>query len=192
MKKQIKTKGKLIAPAVGIALMALPTAAYAFDVPVKSMADALYLVLKSDRTAYTKLVVNRLANEEKVIDASEQWEEDAALPLPAQMFRAGAEMTLEESDGKFSYSLLSLWPINSQNAARTKGEKDGLKFVFDNPGKNYYTTETLGGKTYYTAVYPDNAVVDACVSCHNGHDDSPKKDFKLGDNMGAVVIRIAK
>jgi hypothetical protein len=28
------------------------------------------------------------------------------------------------------------------------------------------------------------------VSCHNQHKDSPRKDFKLNDVMGGVVIRI--
>ena len=34
------------------------------------------------------------------------------------------------------------------------------------------------------------AVAQACVSCHNSHNDSPRKDFKLKDVMGGVVIRI--
>jgi len=33
-------------------------------------------------------------------------------------------------------------------------------------------------------------VAPACVTCHNDHKDSPKKDFKLGDTMGGVVIRV--
>jgi hypothetical protein len=43
---------------------------------------------------------------------------------------------------------------------------------------------------YFTAVYPDPAVAPVCVSCHNEHKDTPKTDFKLGDVMGGVVIRI--
>jgi hypothetical protein len=33
-------------------------------------------------------------------------------------------------------------------------------------------------------------VAQACITCHNDHKDTPKKDFKMGDVMGAVVIRI--
>ena len=29
-----------------------------------------------------------------------------------------------------------------------------------------------------------------CVSCHNDHKDSPRRDFKIGEVMGGVVIRI--
>ena len=105
------------------------------------------------------------------------------------MFRFGAEMVAEKTD-KFTYSLLSLWPVNAQNKPRTDIEKEGLKFVADNPGKNFYGEEKLGDVKYFTAVYADTGVAEACVSCHNGHKDSPRTDFKLGDVMGGVVIRL--
>jgi len=154
------------------------------------MADSIHQVIQADRTVYAKLIVNRLVNEEEVIEASEHWQDDQALLLPAQMFRAGAEIVQENSKNGFSYSLLSLWPINSQNKAKTEAEKTGLKFINENRGKNYYGEETLAGKKYFTAVYPDVAVSEACISCHNNHKDTPKKDFKLNDVMGGVVIRI--
>ena len=163
-------------------------------VSVKAMADALHIVMDSDRTVYTKKIVNRLVKKEKVIKASEHFEDDQALALPAQMFRFGAELVAERSadnpDVNFSYSLQSLWPVNKQNAPKTEAEKEGLKYVAENVGKNYYTTEELGGQKYFTAVYPDIGVAPVCVSCHNAHPDTPKDDFKLGDVMGGVVIRI--
>ena len=163
-------------------------------VSVKAMADALHLVMDSDRTVYTRTIVNRLVKKEKVIKASEHFEDDKALALPAQMFRFGAEMAMQRAealpDVKFSYSLQSLWPVNKQNAPKTQAEKDGLKYVAENLGKNYYTTETLGGQKYFTAVYADTGVAPVCIACHNKHPDSPKNDFKLGDVMGGVVIRI--
>ncbi|SKB04256.1 Protein of unknown function [Prosthecobacter debontii] len=155
----------------------------------QQMADALHAVMESDRTVYTKAVVNRLQNEEKVIKASEHWQDDKALPLPAQMFRMGAEMVAGKKKG-FTYALLSEWPINKQNSPKTDAEKTGLAHIVKNVGQNYYTEETLGGKKYFTAVYPDIAIAAACVKCHNGHDDSPRTDFKEGDVMGGVVIRI--
>ena len=163
-------------------------------VSVKAMADALHIVMDSDRTVYTKKIVNRMVKKEKVIKASEHFEDDQALALPAQMFRFGAELVAERSadnpDVNFSYSLQSLWPVNKQNAPKTEAEKTGLKFIAENKGKNYYTTETLGGQKYFTAVYPDIGVAPVCVSCHNAHPDTPRDDFKLGDVMGGVVIRI--
>lgn len=160
----------------------------------KTMADALHLVMDSDRTVYTRKIVNRLVKKDKVITASEHFEDEKALVLPAQMFRFGSELVAERAqklpDVKFSYSLQSLWPVNKQTAPKTQAEKDGLKFVADNKGQNYYTVEELGGTRYFTAVYADTAVAPVCVSCHNDHKDSPRRDFKIGEVMGGVVIRI--
>lgn len=166
------------------------TAAPASGISPQKMADALFAVMSADRAIYTRQVVNRLQNDEKVIKASEHWKDEKALPLPAQMFRMGAEAVAEKNAG-FTYALLSLWPVNKQNAPRTDVEKTGLQFVADSAGAtNYYAEEVLGGKKYYTAVYADVAVSKACTSCHNGHKDSPRTDFKLDDVMGGVVIRI--
>jgi len=180
---------------LAIAGLALSGAAFssvsanADGVDYKDVTDMLHAVMDSDRAVYTRKVVQRLAAKEKVIKASEYHEDEKALPLPAQMFRFGAETVAKRTD-KFTYSLQSLWPINKQNAPRTDVEKEGLKFVAENKGKNFYGEETLGGKKYFTAVYADVAVAPVCVSCHNEHKDTPKTDFKLKDVMGGVVIRI--
>jgi hypothetical protein len=151
------------------------------------VADALYAVMSADRAVYTREVVARLQDEEAVIKASEHFRDDKALPLPAQMFRMGAERARKQSTG-LSYAMLSAWPINKQNGARTEIEKQGLARVAET-GKPFYGEETLAGKRWFTAVYADRAVSKACVDCHNNHRDSPRHDFKLGDTMGAVVIR---
>jgi hypothetical protein len=181
-----RTPLRLLAAAA--ALAALPAVA-ADGWSYKEVADALHAVMEADRTVYTRLIVNRLQNDEKVIKASEHWKDDKALVLPAQMFRYGSEMTAEKG-AKFTYSLLSMWPVNKQNAPKTAVEKDGLQAVAAKPDAPFYKEETLGGKKYFTAVYPDKAIAKACVTCHNDHKDTPRRDFKMGDVMGGVVIRI--
>lgn len=187
----MKLRHAVIPVALGTTLLAGCGGDEPQGISPQRMADALHAVMEADRTVYTQKVVNRLQNEQDVIDASEHWKDDKALPLPAQMFRMGAELTAKNTD-EFTYSLQSLWPINKQNEPRTDAEREGLKYVADNPNKNYYAEEELGGKTYFTAVYADQAVADACVTCHNDHKDSPRSDFELGDVMGGVVIRIPK
>ena len=123
--------------------------------------------------------------------AGEQWKtEHGVLPLPAQMFRMGAEHVAQKDIGVW-YALLSPWPLNKQNLPKTNAETAGLAAVVENHGKSpHYDAEELGGKRYFTAVYADLAVAPACVDCHNEHRDSPRRDFELGDVMGGVVIRI--
>jgi hypothetical protein len=183
MKQEARTKVIVTAAACAFA-----SAAHA-QVSYKDMADALHAVMEADRTVYTRMVVNRLQNEEKVIKASEHFKDDKALPLPAQMFRFGAEAVAEKKM-PFSYSLQSLWPVNKQNMPKTALEKKGLEAVAKDAAKPFYGEETLGKTKYFTAIYADRAVAPACVSCHNEHKDSPKTDFKIGQTMGGVVIRI--
>ena len=160
----MKTSKTVVAVLVG-AGWAVGGVAHA-QVSYKDMADALHAVMESDRTVYTRMVVNRLQNEEKVIKASEHFKDDKALPLPAQMFRFGAEMVAEKKM-PFSYSLQSLWPVNKQNLPKTAVEKKGLEAVAKDGSKPFYGEETLGKTKYFTAVYADKAVAPACVTCHN-------------------------
>ena len=71
---------------------------------------------------HTRMVVQRLTVDEKVITVSEHFKDDAALPLPAQMFRFGAEKVMDNTED-FSYSLLSLNPINKKNGPGTALER---------------------------------------------------------------------
>ena len=151
-------------------------------------ADAVYAVVSADRETYAREVVDRLQFQERRLKATEHFADDKTLPLPAQMLRMSAERS-HASGVSFTYSLLSLWPINAQNGAQTESERKGLRTVTAS-GKSYYIEETLGDARYFSAFYPDKAVVDACVDCHNEREDSPRRDFKLGDVMGVVVIRV--
>ena len=153
------------------------------------MADALFAVMAADRTVYSNEVVYRLQDVEEVIKASEHWDNQKALPLPAQMFRMSAGLVAKQTDA-FSYALLSKWPLNKENAPKTEVEVAGLDSVAENPSKPFYGRETMGDVEYFTAVYADVAVSPSCVTCHNAHEDSPRNDFKAGDVMGGVVIRI--
>jgi len=170
------------------------------EVSARRAADMVHAALAADREVYTLEVVQRLTIQQKVqvappgggaavpLEAREDWRsEHGKLPLPAQMFRMGAEKVLSASDG-FSYLLLSPWPINPQNRARTDAERSGLDQIARS-SQPVYASEVLDGKRYFVAVYPDVAVGEACVRCHNKHPDSPRRDFKVGDVMGGVVIR---
>lgn len=170
-------------------------------VSARRTADMVHAVIAADRHAYTVHVVNRLtvAHRITVVDplsdgearfsASESWRnEHASLPLPAQMMRLGAERVAEARAG-IHYGLLSPWPINDQNRPKTEAERAALSRIAETRAPSY-AHEALGDGYYLTAVYPDVAVADACVQCHNEHPESPRTDFEVGDVMGGVVIRI--
>jgi len=164
----------------------------------EQVAEALYTVLKSDRKVYASKIVNRLVKEDKVIKAHEEWQENKALLLPAQMFREGAEeVDAAEKPFEFSYSLQSTWPLNYENAKKkTPAVEEGLLAV-SNPesefyGKKWTGEEEIAGQKYFVGIYPDRAVAPACWECHNNHENRKPEypEFKKGDVMGGIVIRI--
>lgn len=162
----------------------------------EQVADTVFTVLAADRKVYAKKVINRLVNEEKVIKAHENFMDEKSLPLPAQVFRMGAEEVdvAENKAVDFSYSLQSLWPLNMENAKKKTAKVDeGLQFLVDNPDVSKWTgEEEIAGQKYFIGVYPDVAVAPACAGCHNNHPDKQDSypEFELDDVMGGVVIRI--
>ncbi len=164
----------------------------------EQVSEALYTVLKSDRKVYASKIVNRLAKDEQVIAAHEEWLENKALLLPAQMFREGAEeVDSADKPFEFSYSLQSLWPLNYENAKKqTPAVVEGLKAVSieSSPhyGKKWSGEEEIAGQKYFVGIYPDRAVAPACWTCHNEHENTKDEYpvFKKNDVMGGIVIRI--
>ncbi len=139
-------------------------------VSTRKMADCLHSVIAADQKAYLELSAQNL-------------------PSHAQQLRT-ASQSIQKRGAEFSYTLRSLSPINTNNGPQTQAEQEGLESVTKNPKENYYTEEELGGRSYFTAIYADRATLASCVDCHNKHPQSPRKDYKVGDVMGALVIRV--
>ncbi len=158
-------------------------------VHAKLVADYIHSVIEAGRTFYSKQVVERLG---KAISlrATENWVEDNTLPLPAQFLIASSKISNSTGVG-MNYSLMSLWPLNKKNGPKTDFEKSGLRAVVDDPGKPFTWVVQRKGLWYFQAIYPDRAVTQSCVSCHNSHPQSRKRDYKIGDVMGGIVINIA-
>ena len=173
-----------------LSLTAAASAGAAGDgIPHRQVADMLYELAFANRKVYTRDIVQRLSNEESVVTTSEHYKDEKGLPLPAQMFRFAAEELLDNSDDLW-LALRSLDPINPAMGPLTPVEEQGLQHVKDNPTERFYAEENIAGNQSFVAIYADVANVEACVTCHNNHPGSPRKDFKLGDVMGGVIIRL--
>lgn len=155
----------------------------------RKLADSLHAVIAADRQAYAELIMQRLPAYEPRLPATENWREAHGLPVPAQMLQAAAQ-DIQRNGAEFSYTLRSLWPINENHGPQTEVEQTGLEYVAGHPGENYYAEELLGGRSYFTAIYADRATLTSCVECHNQHPRSPRRDFKLNDIMGGIVVRV--
>lgn len=157
-------------------------------VPPETVADYLRAVIMAHRHFYTIQIANRL-RQERIVDVSENWKTTHSLPLPVQLVKETSEIA-ELTGPNVRYRLISEWPINKGNAAGTEFERRGLKEVQARPNRRYSSITSAAGspEQLFEAVYADMAVTAACVECHNAHPSSPKKDFKVGDVMGGLVI----
>ncbi|HXV69724.1 MAG TPA: DUF3365 domain-containing protein [Nitrospira sp.] len=157
-------------------------------IPAEKVADMVHAVIESNRTFYTVHVVERL-QAKGVVVASENWRVEKALPLPAQFLQESARIAVN-TKSKIGYKLIGLWPINKQNGPRTEAEHKGLMEVQQNPNRPYTEVIMNGPDAYLMAIYADRAVSQACIGCHNAHQDSPRHDFKQHEVMGAVMITV--
>jgi len=155
--------------------------------PARTVADYLHAVIEADRTFYTQHVVERM-EAMLIVTASEDWGEEKALPLPVQFLRE-ASHSLHTRGAPFRYRLISLWPLNSRNKPASDSEHASLEQVVEY-GEVVEEEVLIDQQRYFQAIYPDRAVSRACVSCHNAHPESPKRDFKLNDVMGGLVIHV--
>jgi len=155
--------------------------------PIRVAADYLHAILQADRTFYTQHVVERM-EAMLIVNATENWREDRTLPLPAQFFKESSR-GLQVRGKPFRYRLVSLWPINQENAPESEKERKALEQVMTY-GEVAEQEIELEKRRYYQAIFPDRAVSRACVNCHNAHEKSPKHDFKLNDIMGGLEILI--
>jgi len=138
----------------------------------EEMADALHAVIAADQKTYAL-----------------QGGDENLMALHAQRLRQASE-SVQQQGAEFHYVLRSLWPINPKNAPETDTEIAGLRYVVSEPESNYYAEESLGGRRYFTAVYAVAATGNACADCHNRDTRSPKKDFKPGDVIGGLIVRV--
>lgn len=172
-----------------------PSAQYATEKPKpdvsfkpQEVTDALHGVIAADRAMYAQHVLQRAADL-GLGESAPQWRENQkSLPLHADMLRL-ASQAVQKHGAEFHYALRSLQPVNPRNAPQTDTERKGLEFVATNPGRNFYAEESLGGRRYFTAVYPDKANVKVCVDCHNANRGAAP-EHQLGSLMGGIVVRV--
>lgn len=193
-KKQLKThKSMLIIAAlsvIGIYLFATApadlddstSASGGHDVSVETLFRLLDAENASIRAIYTAEIVT--PGLKKGLKYREDWKtkDVHAGPLPALFLRETANR-LQQRIPELSLFLGSTYPIEASN--HFKGAQLTHFDSIEKQQKPQFFIDESTGR--HTAMFPDIASAPACVSCHNEHPDSPRKDWKLNDVMGATT-----
>ena len=153
---------------------------HAADISKDLAIQYILATAKAARTVYVKGIIGKASAGGGKPD--ENWvKADHAIMLPAQYVKAiGAEIK------DFELSLVGTFPLYNANAPKTAKEKEMLEKLAT--GKDKVVTFEDGGR--YVGFSADYAIVDSCADCHNKHPKTTKKDWKKGDFMGAIVVRM--
>jgi hypothetical protein len=134
------------------------------------------------RAIYTREIVGE--GMKQGLRFQEDWKKQgvAAGPLPALLLRETSSRLQMRVPG-LGLFLGSDYPLVQENLFR--GEQAAHYREVTLTLQPQFFVDAAQGRT--TAMFPDRATAQACVSCHNEHPDSPKKDWVLNEPMGATT-----
>jgi hypothetical protein len=145
-------------------------------------------ILEAVNNLYSADVVDRA--KVKGVEATHDYaKHSGAIPLPATFTIVLGKDISQRSASGVQVRLYSDHPFRSRTDGGPKDEfeQDALARARESPTTPYYRFEEFQGRPvlrYATA----QRMQQTCVQCHNGHDDSTKKDWKEGEVAGVLEI----
>jgi HAMP domain-containing protein len=195
--KNWKLRTKVVVPA--FAMIVVLSVALGFGIQhtqklaaiaqARQTAQSIAAQIAADRATYTEKVVQKLLGERA--DVSFAPMKDVAgpksLPLPASFVHLTSNIV--NARGFHTVDLLSLWNINPEKKPATDDVRHALEEVVRTPDQAQEIVYE-GKDARFLSVTADMASAQGCVDCHNRHPDSKKRDFRLNDVMGGLVISV--
>ncbi len=170
---------------------AAPTGDYAepehlaATVSYRRMAEGLFALLRASNDAYLNETMSTQGE-----DATPPNQETSPPSHAAFLRQTATEIATKGAE--FSFALRSPHPATPLSAPQTQVEEDALSSLAEHPEEPIFTDETLGGRAYFTAVFPQRATSRACLDCHADSPRASESTPRKGDLLGVLVIRIPK
>jgi len=157
---------------------------------LKSQAFQTGQIIDDMRGFYASDVVARvLAAHQQVKPLHNYTEVDGAIPIPATLsIELGKKISAQNTSVK--YRFVSDFPFKGREVhvldafelnALTQLRADPKQHIVDVAGTIFDRSVRMASPVM---------MAQACVTCHNSHPDSPKKDWKVGDVRGIQEITI--
>ncbi|MEQ6341410.1 MAG: DUF3365 domain-containing protein [Gammaproteobacteria bacterium] len=152
------------------------------SIPVEAALAILNAENAAVRQLYTKEIVG--AGKQAGLKFDEHWRDKDVIagPLPAQFLRETAA-GIEKHRIRLGLYLGSDFAINKANQFTGKQLEMFRRMREDRTPRFFYVDDAQ----VYAYMFPDIAIAEPCVKCHNDHKDTPKTDWKLDDVMGATT-----
>lgn len=178
-------KAGIVIMLFGIGL-AVPLAGAAEE-PQEQAVRYVLATVQAFRMVYVEYITEHV--KQAGIHPKEDWGKDPhAIMLPFQLVKLAA-VEIKSATKNLQVGIISLTPIYSSNFPETEAEAEALKTMMKNQKP---AVLTFADGNQFKGLAADFAIEQACADCHNHHPNSPKKDFKKGDLMGAIIVRLKR
>ena len=195
--EDLRTRGLITGVVVVSLLMALPIAVW-FDLTslaeaaLRRQATDLNSVITSVRGYYASNVVGRVLANPGLTQVIHNYETvPGAIPIPATLsLELGKVIGAQQQN--ITYRFVSDFPFKNRAPHQLdEFEKNSIESLRKNPDQKIVDTSTSMFSDSVRLVAPV-VMAPACVSCHNVHPESPKRDWKVGDVRGIQEVVITQ
>jgi class 3 adenylate cyclase len=189
--------GALTGFLIALLLAALPAAVWLdltnlAEGALKRQANDLNSVVSSVRSYYASNVVGRILahpGDTRVVHNYETI--PGAIPIPATLSLELGKV-ISEQQQNITYRFVSDFPFKNRAPHQLEEfERSALQSLRSDPDRKIVDTATSLFRDRVRLVAPV-LMGPACVSCHNTHPESPKRDWKVGDVRGIQEVAITQ
>lgn len=146
--------------------------------------------IQEARYLYSSQVVSQIKDIPEIQVTHDYPGKPGAIPLPATYLIELSHNVSEKNFGTY-VRLYSEYPFpwrKAEGGARDDFEKEAIAFLKNNPQKVFHRIEDINGNPTLRYAQPD-IMKASCISCHNSHPQSPKRDWQVGQVRGILEIQ---
>jgi adenylate cyclase len=182
---------------IALLLAALPVAVWLdltnlVDAALRRQASDLNSVISSVRGYYATNVVGRVLANPGATQVIHNYETvPGAIPIPATLsLELGKVIGAQQEN--INYRFVSDYPFKNRTPHQLDTfERNALDSLRAHPDQKIIDASSSMFSDQVRLVAPV-LMGPACVSCHNSHPESPKKDWKVGDVRGIQEVTITQ
>ena len=150
-------------------------------------------IIEEASRVYTMEVIDRLEENKSVIMSHDYSTIKGAIPVPSTFeMKLGWNLSNATEDSDVNVKVFSDYPWEGGNSMLKVQNQDqfqgnALEEIQKMPTQPYIKIEKIRGIDFLRFVKAKFADTN-CVSCHNTHPNSPKKDWRVGDVIGVIEV----
>ena len=182
---------------IAVLLAALPVAVWMdltnlAEAALRRQASDLNSVISSVRSYYASNVVGRVLAHPGTTQVVHNYETiPGAIPIPATLSLELGKV-ISEQQRNINYRFVSDFPFKNRTPHQLDAfEKASLQSLRDNPDQKIVDAASSMFSDSVRLIAPI-IMGPACVSCHNAHPESLKRDWKVGDVRGLQEVTITQ